>query len=245
MKIVELTQPQFDEYAKYHPFTNYCQTSKYAIVMTNYGFTYDFIGYIDDNNQVKAASLILTKRLQGHNYYGYAPKGFLIDYSNKELTKSFIHDIRKFYKRKGFFLIKFNPEIIIGRSDKEHGFRMGYSNNTAMIDDFKKWNIKRRTELQEFDLIEPKITAYIDLKSYNINSISRPFRKKIRKSMTKGLRLTVGEAKDIEVFYEMIKNKTQKPLAYFRDIYNVFSKDNSIDLVFIHVDYQQYISRTQ
>jgi lipid II:glycine glycyltransferase (peptidoglycan interpeptide bridge formation enzyme) len=43
----------------------------------------------------------------------------------------------------------------------------------------------------------------------------------------------------------MIKNKTQKPLAYFRDIYNVFSKDNSIDLVFIHVDYQQYIARTQ
>ena len=72
MKIMELTQQQFDEYSKYNPSTNYCQTSKYALIMTNYGYTYDFIGYVDDEKHVQAASLILTKRLQGHNYYGYA-----------------------------------------------------------------------------------------------------------------------------------------------------------------------------
>ena len=245
MKIMELTQQQFDEYSKYNPSTNYCQTSKYALIMTNYGYTYDFIGYVDDEKHVQAASLILTKRLQGHNYYGYAPKGFLINYTNKELTKNFINDLRKYYKRRGFVLIKFNPEIIIGTTDRQHNFQMNYNAQSTIMDEFKRLGIKRRTELQEFDLLEPKRTAYINLKNYSLNSISRQFRKKIRKASSKGLRLTVGEAKDVEILYEMMKGKTQRPLAYYRDIYNVYSKDNSIDLVFIQVDYQQYLARTQ
>ena len=51
MKLVELTNQQFDEYAKYHPLNNYCQTSKYALIMSEYGFNYDYIGYVDDNNK--------------------------------------------------------------------------------------------------------------------------------------------------------------------------------------------------
>ena len=114
MRIVELTNVQFDEYAKYNPLTNYCQTSKYALLITNYGYTCDYIGYIDDSNTIKAAALILKKRLQGKNKYGYSPKGFLINYYDKELVKNFLLDLRKYYKRENIVFIKFNPEIIIG-----------------------------------------------------------------------------------------------------------------------------------
>jgi len=245
MKIVELSPAQFDEYAKYNQLTNYCQTSKYALIMTNYGYSYDYIGYIDEENTIKAASLILTKRLQGRNQYGYAPKGFLVNYFDKELTKNFINDLRKFYKRQDFVLIKFNPEILIGRTDKAHNFQMGYSGNVTIIDDLKRMNVKRRMELEEFDLLEPRMSAYINLKQYSLKSIHRDFRKKIRKAETKGLRLTVGEAKDIDILYNMMKGKTKRPISYYRDFYNVFSKDNSIDLVFIQVDYQRYLARVR
>ena len=245
MKIVELTPAQFDEYAKYNQLTNYCQTSKYALVMTECGYSYDYIGYIDDDKTIKAASLILTKRLTGRSRYGYAPKGFLVNYFDKELTKNFINDLRKFYRRQDFVLIKFNPEILIGRTDRAHNFQMGYSGNVTIIDDLKRMNIKRRVELDEFDLLEPKMSAYINLKSYNLNSISREFRKKIRKCETKGLRLTVGQAKDIDILYSMLKGKTKRDINYFRNFYNVFSKDNSIDLVFIQIDYQQYLARSR
>ena len=92
MRIAEITAQQFDEYSKYNPLTSYCQTSKYALIMTNYGYSYDYIAYLDDENHIRAASLILTKRLQGRNHYGYAPKGFLVNYLDRELTKNFIKD---------------------------------------------------------------------------------------------------------------------------------------------------------
>jgi len=245
MRIAEITAQQFDEYSKYNPLTSYCQTSKYALIMTNYGYSYDYIAYLDDENHIRAASLILTKRLQGRNHYGYAPKGFLVNYLDRELTKNFINDLRKFYKRQDFVLIKFNPEVILGSTDQKHNYQMVYKGNVTVVDDLKRMNAKRRLELQEFDLIEPRMTAFINLKSYNLNNISRQFRKKIRKAFTRGLRLTVGDAKDIDILYNMMKGKTKKPISYFRDFYNVFSKDNSIDLVFIQVDYQQYLARSR
>ena len=53
------------------------------------GQTYFSIGMIDDNNNIVAASVILSKRMGLFNRYGYAPKGFLIDYYNPTLIKEY------------------------------------------------------------------------------------------------------------------------------------------------------------
>ena len=111
MKIVELSPHQFDEYAKFHPLNNYCQTSKYAILMTGFGYSYDYIGYVDDSNNILAATMILTKKIAGRSKYGYAPKGFLVNYYDQELLKDFLYQLRKHYKKSrellfsGFFII--------------------------------------------------------------------------------------------------------------------------------------------
>lgn len=244
MRIVELTNVQFDEYAKYNPLTNYCQTSKYALLMTNYGYTYDYIGYIDDSNTIKAAALILKKRLQGKNKYGYSPKGFLINYYDKELVKNFLLDLRKYYKRENLVFIKFNPEIIIGETDKTKDYSISYNGNVNIIDELKSQNTKRRLEAKEFELLEPKMSAYINLKNYSVNNIDRTFRKKIRKSSRKGLSIQIGTPRDIDILFNMIKKKSKKSINYYRDFYNTFSKDNSVDLLLLQVDLREYQQET-
>ena len=244
MRIVELTNVQFDEYAKYNPLTNYCQTSKYALLMTNYGYTYDYIGYIDDSNTIKAAALILKKRLQGKNKYGYSPKGFLINYYDKELVKSFLLDLRKYYRREDLVFIKFNPEIIIGETDKTKDYSISYNGKVNIIDELKGQNTKRRLEAKEFELLEPKMSAYINLKNYSVNNIDRTFRKKIRKSSRKGLSIQIGTPRDIDILFNMIKKKSKRSINYYRDFYNTFSKDNSVDLLLLQVDLREYQQET-
>ena len=92
MQIVELTYSQYDDYAKLHPLSNFYQTSKYALFMSSQGFEYDYIGYVDEANKIVAASVILKKKITGNSYYGYAPRGFLIDYYNLGLLTNFIND---------------------------------------------------------------------------------------------------------------------------------------------------------
>lgn len=242
MKLVELSNTQFDEYAKTHPLSSYCQASKYALVMTDYGYSYDYIGMVDDDNRILAAALILTKKIKGNVKYGYSPKGFLINFYDKELLKTFLKLLTDHYKKQDFVFIKFNPEIIIGETSLKNKLVVNYNGNVRIIDDLKAYNVKRRLELKEFDLMMPKFNAYIDLKKFDINNINRNFRKKIKHGVERGLYLTIGNAKEIDTLYEFTKNKSKRPISYYRNMYNVFSRDNSIDLVFIKIDFQKYLN---
>ena len=242
MEIVELTNIQFDEYAKTHPLTNYCQTSKYALVMTDMGYSYDYIGLVDENNQIHAASLILTKKISGNIKYGYAPKGFLINYYDKVLLKEFVTKLRKHYRKKNFIFIKFNPEINIGETSRKNNFIVSYNGNVRLIDDLKALNIKRRLELLEFELLQPKFSSIITYNNYNYNNIHRNFRKKVRHAIAKGVFMDLGGPKDIDILYNFMKGKTSKSISYFRNLYNQYAKDNSADLILMKIDNTKYLN---
>ncbi len=62
------------------------------------------------------------------------------------------------------YLLNFNPEIIIGETSKDRNFQMNYNGNVRLIDELKAINVKRRLELQEFDLMQPRFNAYINFK---------------------------------------------------------------------------------
>lgn len=241
MKLVELNNNEFDEFAKYHPLNSYFQTSKYALAMSAYGYNYDYLGLKDNEGKIQAATLIISKKMTGSVKYGYAPKGFLINYYDNKLLQEFLDAIREHYKEKDYIFIKFNPEIIIGETDKKHNYIITYNGNVKIIDALKGMNTKRRVELQEFDFIEPKYNAYINLKTTNITNIKRSHRKKIRHAYRRGMELTIGTEKNLDLFYKFIKDKTAKPIAYYRNLYNIFSKDNSIDLVFAKLDFEKYL----
>ena len=117
MRIVNLSLNDFNTFANNHTLRSYYQTSEYAKVMENKGYTYDYIGYMDNSNNLVAASLILKKKIGTFAKYVYAPKGVLIDYFDDQLLKLFFKDLASFYKLKGFSFLKINPEIIIGEID--------------------------------------------------------------------------------------------------------------------------------
>ncbi|UKI29297.1 MAG: aminoacyltransferase [Clostridium sp.] len=49
-------------FAYNHPLRSYAQTVNYAKLMGEMGFSYDYIGYKDDMDNIVAGSLVLTKK---------------------------------------------------------------------------------------------------------------------------------------------------------------------------------------
>ena len=96
MKLKNLSIFEFDDYSFNHPLGSYHQSSSYALFMAEQGYDYDLLGLVDEEGNILAASLILIKKLGMFNRYGYAPKGFLIDYYDKPLLKEFTRLILKY-----------------------------------------------------------------------------------------------------------------------------------------------------
>lgn len=243
MRIIELTIEQFDVFATNHPLRNYCQNSKYAKLMGETGYNYDYIGYYDDSNTLIAASLILHKKIGNLKRFAYAPKGFLIDYYNQELLKMFINDIVEYYKKKDFVFIKINPEIIIGNLNIKKNFAPNYNQNVKIIDDLKDLGFKRRREVKPLDLMMPRLSPYINLKEYSLNKIAKTCKDKIADSEKKGLIFEQVTNREVGILYEFVKDNTYQNINYFRNLLNVYTDTGEIYL--IKVDYEQCLINTR
>ena len=83
MYIRELSLKEFENFTKNNDYNTYHQTLNYAIFKASNDYEYEIIGYVDDNNEIHAAALILVKLLDGY-LYGYMPQGPIIDFSNEQ-----------------------------------------------------------------------------------------------------------------------------------------------------------------
>lgn len=247
MKLIELTISNFEKFSANHALKNYCQTANYAKVMGEQGYSYDYIGFVDETDNIIAASLILIKKINTFSKYAYAPKGFLIDYYNEELLKNFLNEIKKHYKNKGVIFIKINPEIMIGQLNQSKNFSTSYNNNVKLIDNLKELGFKRRRELKPLEFIFPKINAYIPLKNFKIDKLKPETKKMLDKYVEYGLSIEIAQSKEINQLYDFIKENINTSIDYFRNLINIFNNANepNVDLLFLKIDYEKCLVKTQ
>ena len=243
MYIKELTINEFTNYQKSHSLSSYHQTINYGILMAENTHDYDLIGYVDDNNTIYGASLIIIKKI-GKYLYGYAPKGFLIDYSNEYLLKKFTDDVKNYYKRKGLVFIKINPEIATGEINTKT-FQVTYNQNNNITNILINCGYKKLKDNLYFESMLPRFNGFIKTKDFNINNVDKNTKNKIKKAIRKGLVFEKAEKKDLDIFYNFIKHKKEKSINEYKDFYTVFEKDNAVDLFLVKIDYNRFLINSQ
>lgn len=237
--IRELRFNEFEDFAKNHNLASHYQTINYAMLMTEYEFDYDLIGYFEEN-ELKAASLIIFNHITNFKKYGYAPKGFLIDYLNPHLLERFTKELISYYQKKNVVFIKINPELIINEIDLKTKEKKCNKNIIAKnyLQELGYFKLKDNVY---FESRLPRFNAFLDLKNYDINTLDKNTRNKIRRAQNKGLDFEVVDRNGIDTFFEFIKNKRKKDVIYYKHYYNMFKKTNSVDIFLISVDYNKYL----
>ena len=238
MKLKNLSIFEFDDYSFNHPLGSYHQSSSYALFMAEQGYDYDLLGLVDEEDNILAASLILIKKLGMFTRYGYAPKGFLIDYYDKPLLKEFTKLLVKYYYKKNVAFIKVNPEISIGTMDYKNK-RINYNNNKDIENILVDLHFKKLLSNNRFETKIPKFNAIQILKNTNLRTISKNTRNKINKSIRYGLSLEKGKREDIAILYEFIKNKKDHPINHYYNYYNSFIKNDEIDIFLVKINFEE------
>ena len=119
MKIVALTKEEFDEFAYRHKYSTYYQTSSYAEASRYDGLSTFYIGFVE-NDTLIGVTLFLHKTIYLYYKYAYAPRGFLIDYTNPRLVKNVTMGLINLLKKQHYAFIKIDPPIICSEKDR-HG----------------------------------------------------------------------------------------------------------------------------
>ena len=192
-----------------------------------------YVGLKDDNNKIVAAALLLKKKTPLNMCYYYAPRGFVIDYENEELFKTFVDNLKTYLKNNNAIYLKVDPgikyqDINDDASKKENG-----SNNYKIFDEFINSGFKHQGFYKLYEGNQPRYTIRINLKQpwdTIENSISKTFMKTVRKS--NNYDLEIKQSDDIKTFHDLILNNANKndfkaySLNYYQSFYDNFKKYN-------------------
>jgi len=244
MIIKELTIEEFTNFQKNHPLTNFYQTINYAMLMAENGYDYDLIGLIDESDNILAASLILIKSIATKYFYGYAPRGFLLDYNNDYLVSIFTKKLQEYYYQKNVAFIKLNPNLPIGEVNINNS-ETSYNEYKDLSYSLNNYNYKKLKNNLYFESQLPRFNGFVDLKNFNTNNLSKNTKNKIKKGIRKGLTFEKCSKSQIDDFYELMKKKSSYSQFFYQDFYTVFDKSDSVDLFLVSIDYNSFLENSQ
>jgi len=241
MEIKQLTNKEFSDFINNFKEKSIYQTPEYGFVMNHENFDTIFLGLVENNN-ILAASLILIQKFSSFKY-AYAPKGFLIDYENKELLKEFTEKIKKYLSKLGIIAIKINPIIIknISNEDKIIYENENYDN---IFNNLKELGYNHLGYNNYFEGLKPRYEAILDInKSYYtlFKNIKKQIRTKIRGAEKLGITIYKGNIDDLDYLYIHTKNKYPRELEYFKNCYKFFSKEDNIEFYFAKLNTVKFL----
>ena len=238
MRIIELNQIQYRNYSNIHSRRNFGQTVEYSILDANNNKKRLFLGMIDDNNNLCAATLILITQISPSVKRADAPNGFLIDYADYELVRIFTDKLKEYLLREKITFLTTNPMFKYKVYNKVNNVIV---NNSNLLDNLYKLDyqsIGYANDFSKYDVIvDGNDSAFEIYKNFNRNT-----KRNIRDAQAIGVTLVKGKNEDIDIAYDIFKKKTKNGIEFYKNLLEVYNnKDNKTEIFFVKLNPNKYL----
>ena len=247
--IEDINKQTYEEFQMSCSYNHFMQSYDFGEIKKFKHFIPRYVGLKKDDKLVCTA-LLLEKKLKFGYTYLYCPRGYVLDYTNKELINTFTIELKKYAKKHKAIFIKIDPAIKRHNLDQD-GNIVDDNNNYELIEYLKKIGYKHLGYNIGFEHEQPRFTFRISLDGTwdeVYGRIHPTSRKILNKGNQYNLDIYKGNTKkDLEYFYEtMIETAKregiiQSPIEYYETFFNIFNKDNLSDLYIVKVNIKKLI----
>ncbi len=244
MDIKEIKPEVFSEYAKNHILKNFFQTKEYGDLMKHSDFSVMYVGAYH-KGLIVGASLILYKSIGPNMKYGYAPRGFLVDFYDEALLKMFTKKIKEYFLMKGFAFIKINPEVTYSVVNFDDKSKLVNSKSKDLVLRLKELGYDKLRDNLYFESLLPKYTPVINLPNYDFSVLDEKLINNMKDAEISGVSMSIGNEEDIEKFYSFVNDKESKTSTYYKFFYKEFKKSDMVDLLMVNLNYETYVKYLQ
>ena len=253
--IEKLTPEEFNEFSKNHEQGTFFESSYWGELKSFTGWVSHLVG-IKQNGKIVAATLLLGKKIPVlGKYIYYAPRGFLIDYTNYYLLEKFVTEITKYVKKNKGIFIKINPYVEYRKRDI-NGNPVSDETNRNIIDKLEHLGFTHNGYTINYGIdLEPRWVSVLDLKGKTeeqILSEMRPTtRWSINNSYKHGLKIVEIDKSRLIEFKKLMEHTGERrdfidrPLSYYEKMYDSFSKDDKIKVMLVELDIEEYLTNLE
>ena len=253
---------EYDKFVRNYSSSMFMQTSGWAKIKDAWDSS--LVGMYH-NKKLVCTALILKRKLIFNKKLFYIPRGFVIDYKDKDLLCAFVSSIKNYAKKNGAISIKIDPYICFSedniqniKKNKDIKVRQVFTKDTNQI----KTNLEElgfihggyKKEVNAY--IQPRYTMAVALKDeqnnfYDKDSLRRTFPKNTRNYIgtyhdERGVEFCyshdINDVKKLVEVLHMTEKRQHVALRnenYFMKLMETY-KDNAI-LFFAYVDIDKYL----
>ena len=255
MKLKKLTKKEFKTFADKNPEITFHQTEEWANLKKVNNWDDHYIGLEDDNKKIVAGALLLSKTLPIiKKKMFYSPRGFLIDYNNKELLKKFTEEIKKYAKTENAIFIKIDPFVEYQEHDNNGDIvKNGYNNKDA-VENLKSLGYKFFGFNLMQDTLQPRWMHVIETKDRNLDDVMKDMESKTRQILRKNEKcgITTREITrdELPIFKDIMKHTSDRrefvdrPLSYYEAMWDALHDSGILKILIAEIDFNKYEKNT-
>lgn len=227
MKFTNLTKEEFEQFSLSHPCGTFHQMVGWGELKKRYGWSYHTVG-LKQQDKIVAAALLLEKHLFGPYCLLYSPRGFLLDYQNKDVLEIFTKEIKKFAKKRKAIFVKIDPYVINHERDINGDIVEGGVDNSHVIDDLKKLGYRHNGFTLGMEDLQPRwaFALYLDGKTEDevLKNMESKTRQIIRKNIKTGITTRELNHDEVDIFKKIMQHTADRrhfidrPLDYYESM---------------------------
>lgn len=205
-------------------FGHVFQTSHWAKVKNFWQHKY-IMGYDENNKNILSCMLLLRKIPYTGKYMGYCPRGFICDYSNKELLKEFTAYLKAFSKQNNIAFITIDPDLHLEENQKIISKTLDIKNNLISLG----YKINK-SDTKNFEGIQPDFVFRLNVNKKDSES-KQDIKDRIFKDFETKWRYNIKLAKDRGLTVDVFDNTniTESALNQFQKLMIITgNRDNFI-----------------
>ena len=245
MKIITLKKEEFDNFSSKHKYNSYFQSSNYADFATiNDQYNVHYLGFVDNDDKLIGAALMLYKSLFWGYKYAYSPRGLLIDYENDEIVKTVSFELKKLLKKQKFIFVTVDPLIVASERDKNGKIIQFNESVNRILTTFKQnnydhlgFNLYNESKQARWNVI-----ARLNSDGRTIyNNFDQNVKDKISYSNSIGIVVEEDETNNMEDFYNFVKPSYKGGKKYFNNLYNAFNPAGKLKIFYAKLSTKKYV----
>ncbi|MBQ4322816.1 MAG: peptidoglycan bridge formation glycyltransferase FemA/FemB family protein [Clostridia bacterium] len=221
--VVPLPEEEYRSFVAGLPHCNFMQKDMWAKVKT--GWTGVLCG-LSREGEIVATAHLLIRRLPTGQKLIYSPRGFLLDYSDKDILDRFTSEVRGYAKSIGAYMVRIDPEIVLSRKYKGEAVKDDVGYNALELLKNSGWkHMGFATDFHSYT--QPRFNAEYPLvrdgQPQSDDEMVKGFDKKIRKFVgayteKRGIFFTCGNSEeDIKLFCDISSHTEERQHILLRD----------------------------
>lgn len=251
--IKDLSEKEYNEFWEKTPNNHFMQSYSWGqACKKNRDQIPMYVGLKNDNGNLIAAALLLKKKTPLNMCYFYCPRGYTLDFNDKQTLTTFTKEIKKFIKEENAIYLKIDPPIMYQEIDENANKKENGLNNYKIFNNLINLGYKHKGFNKLYEGNQPRYTFRTYYRQFNsFDEVEKTFSKSFARPIKRSYNydLEIYQSNEIKTFHDLIKIISQRDgfheysLDYYQNVYDELKKQGLIKIFNAKINPGQLIEK--